>query len=80
MLPLSDTTLREQEAHARKIRAVEIRAHASQIVVPTDQTEVRVRLRALGQPVTLFGEGWGAIWKGAGRYWDRGDALLGGGC
>ena len=26
----------QQEAHARKIRAVEIRAHASQIVVPTD--------------------------------------------
>ena len=56
-LALSESTLREQEAHARKIREVEIRAHASQIVVPTDQMEVRRHLRALGHPVTLFGEG-----------------------
>lgn len=56
-LALSDATLREQEAHARKIREVEIRAHASQIVVPTGRTEVRSRLRSLGHPVTLFGEG-----------------------
>jgi U4/U6 small nuclear ribonucleoprotein PRP4 len=56
-LELADNTLREQEAHSKKLRQVEIRARASRIVVPTDVQQVRGNLRSLGHPVTLFGEG-----------------------
>src|SRR5690606_795344 len=30
---------------------------AAQVVVPTDDKRVRLRLRELGEPITLFGEG-----------------------
>ena len=56
-LDLADQTIREQEAHSKQLREVEIRARASRIMVPTDVQEVRRTLRALGHPVTLFGEG-----------------------
>lgn len=56
-MDLADNTIREQEAHSKQLREVEIRARASRIVVPTDVHEVRTTLRALGHPITLFGEG-----------------------
>ena len=56
-LDLADSTIREQEAHSKQLREVEIRARASRIVVPTEGNEVRRTLRAMGHPITIFGEG-----------------------
>lgn len=44
---------RQQEALA----AFERRRRARQITVSTDDAEVKAGLRALGEPITLFGEG-----------------------
>lgn len=44
---------RQQEALAE----FERRRRARQITVSTDDAEVKAGLRALGEPITLFGEG-----------------------
>lgn len=45
-----------QDRHAALLKRVEAERRARQIVVPTNPDEVRERLRAMGQPVRLFGE------------------------
>ena len=56
-LELNSRALRAQDEHAQKLRAAEIQARARRIVVATDDSEVRITLRHLGHPITLFGEG-----------------------
>ena len=56
-LDLSAESKAEQARHADALRRLELKQRARSIVVPTDLTEIKSRLRELGQPVTLFGEG-----------------------
>ncbi|KXZ52453.1 hypothetical protein GPECTOR_9g497 [Gonium pectorale] len=53
---LPETGQRERDAHAAKLREFELRRKIRQVVVPTDDGKVRLLLRQLGEPVTLFGE------------------------
>lgn len=56
-LELSAESQAEQAKHAEALRKLELKQKARSIVVPTDLEEIKSRLRELGQPVTLFGEG-----------------------
>lgn len=56
-LDLSAESKAEQAKHADALRRLELKQRARNIVVPTDLGEIKSRLRELGQPVTLFGEG-----------------------
>ena len=56
-LDLSAESKAEQAKHADALRRLELKQRARSIVVPTDLGEIKARLRELGQPVTLFGEG-----------------------
>lgn len=56
VLDLSETSQAEQDRHATLLRRVEAERRARSIIVPTKPSEVAERLRALGQPVRLFGE------------------------
>jgi U4/U6 small nuclear ribonucleoprotein PRP4 len=56
-LDLSAESLAEQARHADALRKLEAQQRARSIIVPTDQGEIKRRLRELGHPVTLFGEG-----------------------
>lgn len=48
---------RVSERQAEVLAEFERRKRARQITVSTDDTEVKACLRALGEPITLFGEG-----------------------
>eukprot|EP00924_Labyrinthula_sp_SR-Ha-C_P007022 maker-scaffold_8-snap-gene-7.17-mRNA-1 protein AED:0.02 eAED:0.02 QI:188/1/1/1/1/1/2/69/460 len=50
------TTIYALNAHARKIKEVEIRKLASSQTVPTSDIEVKTLLRKFGNPIHLFGE------------------------
>lgn len=54
---LSETSLESQEEHAKLLQRFEAEQRARSIVVPTQSGDVRDRLRALHQPIRLFGEG-----------------------
>ena len=56
VLELSETSLAAQDEHAKLLQRVEAERRARTIVVPTAVPEVKARLRALGEPITLFGE------------------------
>ncbi|TYZ59573.1 hypothetical protein PybrP1_000432 [[Pythium] brassicae (nom. inval.)] len=56
VLQLSETSRAAQEKHAQLLRRVEAEKRARNISVPTSVDEVVLRLRQLGEPVTLFGE------------------------
>jgi U4/U6 small nuclear ribonucleoprotein PRP4 len=56
-LELSAESKAEQAKHAESLRKLAETQRARNIVVPTDINEIKSRLRELGQPVTLFGEG-----------------------
>jgi hypothetical protein len=47
----------ERKRQEKLLAEVEARRRLQALVVPTDDGEVRQRLRALEEPVTLFGEG-----------------------
>lgn len=48
---------RVSERQAEVLAEFERRKRARQITVSTDDVEVKACLRALGEPITLFGEG-----------------------
>ena len=54
-MDFSESTVQEQLRHAAALQAVEIQRRARSIVVPTNNEEVKLQLRALGFPVCLFG-------------------------
>lgn len=54
---LNEASKIEQERHAEVLRQYETQRRARQIVVPTAIEDVKTKLRELGQPITLFGEG-----------------------
>ena len=57
---ITPTTLqagqRQREEQEKLLREFELRRRIRSTVVPTDDGKVRVMLRALGEPITLFGE------------------------
>jgi hypothetical protein len=58
---------RQQEEQEKLLRDFELRRRIRSTVVPTDDAKVRTMLRALGEPITLFGERevrvWVCIWQ-----------------
>jgi U4/U6 small nuclear ribonucleoprotein PRP4 len=57
VLDLNEESLDAQRKHALVLQQFETQKRARSIIVPTDINEVKQRLRELGKPVTLFGEG-----------------------
>jgi U4/U6 small nuclear ribonucleoprotein PRP4 len=57
VLDLSETSREAQIQHADTLRRFEGQQRARSIVVPTDVGEIKIKLRELGNPITLFGEG-----------------------
>lgn len=57
MMDLNQESLEAQIQHADTIRKFETQKRARSIVVPTSIEDVKQKLRELGQPITLFGEG-----------------------
>lgn len=56
VLQLSESSRAAQEKHAHLLRRIEAERRARAIAVPTSVEQVVLRLRQLGEPVTLFGE------------------------
>lgn len=54
---MSESAIRARAADREILQEFERRKRARQIAVPTDDTRVRLRLRELGEPQCLFGEG-----------------------
>lgn len=48
---------RKRQEAAALIAALEKKKEARTMAVPTDDGAVKARLRGLGEPITLFGEG-----------------------
>jgi U4/U6 small nuclear ribonucleoprotein PRP4 len=57
VLDLSAESREAQVKHAEHLRRFEAQQRARSIVVPTSAMEVMLKLRELGHPITLFGEG-----------------------
>ena len=57
LLSLSSTSRAAQASHAELLLKLEAQRRVRTVDAPTDAEAVRLRLRALGHPVTLFGEG-----------------------
>ena len=53
---LPESSRRELEAHAEKVNEFELARRMKATVVPTDDIKVRLLLRQMGEPITLFGE------------------------
>jgi len=54
---LGSSAAQKRKSHEQLLQSFESRRKARTVVVPTDDAEVRQRLRAFGEPVTFFGEG-----------------------
>lgn len=54
---LPSSTRAARSRYEAGLRHIELQRLARSIPVPTDDKEVKIRLRRLGQPITLFGEG-----------------------
>ena len=57
VMDLSTESREAQMQHAETLRRFEAQQRARSVIVPTDAQEVKCKLRELGHPVTLFGEG-----------------------
>ena len=57
ILDLSETSKDAQMQHAETLRRFEAQTRARAVIVPTDIAEVKLKLRSMNQPITLFGEG-----------------------
>ena len=57
ILDLSETSKEAQLQHAETLRRFEAQQRARTVIVPTDIEEVKKKLREMGHPITLFGEG-----------------------
>lgn len=56
-MDLSEGSKNELLQHSEIIRKYEAQKRARTMIVPTDVDDVKSRLRSLGHPITLFGEG-----------------------
>lgn len=56
-MDLSAESQQAQAQHTEALKKLEAKHKARSIVVPTDHNEIKSRLRELGHPITLFGEG-----------------------
>ncbi|RYG63883.1 hypothetical protein EON64_15075, partial [archaeon] len=56
-LELNEASRVEQQRHAEVLRQYETQKRARSIIVPTAVEDVKAKLRELGHPITLFGEG-----------------------
>lgn len=54
--PPAQAGQRQREEQEKLLREFELRRRIRSTVVPTDDIKVRTMLRALGEPITLFGE------------------------
>lgn len=52
-----DDDEREREQNAALVEQLERKKRLRKMAVPTDDKKVKERLRAYGEPITLFGEG-----------------------
>lgn len=57
VMELSEESREAQFKHAEALRAFEAQQRARSIIVPTAVDDVKAKLRELGHPVTVFGEG-----------------------
>lgn len=57
VMDLSEESREAQLKHAESLRSFEAQQRARSIIVPTAIEDVKAKLRELGHPVTLFGEG-----------------------
>jgi U4/U6 small nuclear ribonucleoprotein PRP4 len=57
IMDLNEESKEAQLLHAENIRQFEIKKRARTINVPTSPEEIKTKLRELGHPITLFGEG-----------------------
>eukprot|EP01029_Cantina_marsupialis_P028945 TRINITY_DN778229_c0_g1_i1.p1 TRINITY_DN778229_c0_g1~~TRINITY_DN778229_c0_g1_i1.p1 ORF type:complete len:485 (+),score=120.58 TRINITY_DN778229_c0_g1_i1:98-1552(+) len=55
-LQTSESILEEQREHARILQEHEAINRANQIVIPTQDIDVKMYLRVIGEPICLFGE------------------------
>eukprot|EP00201_Polytomella_parva_P006267 CAMPEP_0175085054 /NCGR_PEP_ID=MMETSP0052_2-20121109/28430_1 /TAXON_ID=51329 ORGANISM="Polytomella parva, Strain SAG 63-3" /NCGR_SAMPLE_ID=MMETSP0052_2 /ASSEMBLY_ACC=CAM_ASM_000194 /LENGTH=563 /DNA_ID=CAMNT_0016356983 /DNA_START=234 /DNA_END=1921 /DNA_ORIENTATION=+ len=53
---LTEASLRDKEQQEKVLKEFELQRKIRQTVVPTDDVKVRILLRHLGEPITLFGE------------------------
>lgn len=56
-MELSESTLEARRQHTILLLKMEAQRRARTVDVPSDAEEVKLKLRSLGQPITLFGEG-----------------------
>eukprot|EP00276_Gloeochaete_wittrockiana_P012478 CAMPEP_0184374042 /NCGR_PEP_ID=MMETSP1089-20130417/164812_1 /TAXON_ID=38269 ORGANISM="Gloeochaete wittrockiana, Strain SAG46.84" /NCGR_SAMPLE_ID=MMETSP1089 /ASSEMBLY_ACC=CAM_ASM_000445 /LENGTH=544 /DNA_ID=CAMNT_0026717027 /DNA_START=9 /DNA_END=1640 /DNA_ORIENTATION=+ len=56
-MPLDEKSAEAKERHAKLLLQLELQKRARSLAVPTNDIQVRQRLRELGQPITFFGEG-----------------------
>lgn len=57
VMDLSEESREAQLKHAESLRSFEAQQRARSIIVPTAIEDVKAKLRELGHPITLFGEG-----------------------
>ena len=57
VLDLSEASREAQLQHEDTMRRFEAQTRARAVIVPTDVEEVKQKLRSLGHPITVFGEG-----------------------
>ena len=57
VMDLSEESREAQIKHAEALHSFEAKQRARSIVIPTAIDDVKAKLRELGHPVTLFGEG-----------------------
>lgn len=57
VMDLNEDSKAEQVKHAEALRKYEAQRKAMAVIVPTAAEDVKTKLRELGHPVTLFGEG-----------------------
>ena len=57
VLDLSESSRESQLQHEDTMRRFEAQTRARAVIVPTDVEEVKQKLRSLGHPITVFGEG-----------------------
>jgi U4/U6 small nuclear ribonucleoprotein PRP4 len=60
---------RERNENAAILEDLERKKRLRKIAVPTDDKKVRERLRAYGEPITLFGEGVSLAVQSLGYAW-----------
>jgi len=56
VLGLSEHSISQQQDHAQKLLEADQKHRAATILVPTNEDEVKIELRMLGFPITIFGE------------------------